>query len=255
MPRGDGGTFDGRQIANGGAINGSNGWGVSVSGAGYAMVDQATNSPYDEGHVSIIRPDGVTADEWYMYYTPGDPNRNSSVTNLRGDGLHTVAGPGTGTIHMQRASQVSQLGGLIRGADLANGVIPHALSVALPGSTLRSGWVWPAFGQDGDASSTYSGFVPMGSLLAIPPGTPMPAGLSPAGQMIWTALRNYGAYVVDRTGPSSVLIAEASAEAAVNPARADMAKIMIQVRMVTNASQANVGGPGNRLAPMAPVLP
>ena len=115
--------------------------------------------------------------------------------------------------------------------------------------------MWPAFGQDSDAASAYTGFVPMGALLAIPPGTPMPAGLSPAGQMIWTALRNYGAYVVDRTGPSSVLIAEASADGAVNPARADLAQIMSQVRMVTNDSAASVGGPGNRLAPTAPALP
>lgn len=251
-PRGDGATFDGRQVADGGAINTSNGWGVTVSGADQPLVDQDHSVPYQEGHVSIIRPDGVTADEWYMYYNPSDPYRNSSVTNLRGDGLHTNAAPGTGPIHQQRASEVSQLGGLIRSADLAQGVIPHALSVALPGSTLRMGYVWPAFGQDGDAASTYSGYVPMGALVAIPSWVPMPAGLSPAGRMIWTALRNYGAYVVDRTSPASVLIAEAAAEGAVGPARNDMAAIMSQVRMVTNNGPGSVGGPGNRLAPLAP---
>jgi hypothetical protein len=255
MPRGDGATFDGRQVANGGNINSANGWGVSVAGAGYPLVNQATaGNVYYEGHVSIIRADGVTADEWYQYYNLSNPNRNSSVTNLLGDGLHTNAGPGTGVIHQQRASQVSQLGGLIRLADLNRGVIPHALSVALPSSTLRLGWVWPAFGQDGDAASVYHGFVPMGSLLAIPSGVAMPSGLSPAGQMIWTALRDYGAYVVDRTGPSSVLVAEAAAQGAVGPAIADMSRIMSQVRMVTNNSQAGPGGPGNRLAPLAPPL-
>jgi len=139
MPRGDGATFDGRQVATGGAINAANGWGVSVAGAGYPLVDQAVGNVYYEGHVSVIRADGVTADEWYQYYNLSNPNRNSSVTDLRGDGIHTTAGPGTGPIHMQRASQVSQLGGLIRSADLAKGVIPHALSVALPNSTLRAG--------------------------------------------------------------------------------------------------------------------
>ena len=92
----------------------------------------------------------------------------------------------------------------------------------------------------------------MGSLLAIPAGVAMPAGLSPAGQMIWTALRNYGAYVVDRTSPSSVLVAEAAAQGAVSPAIGDLSRIMPQVRMVTNNSQAALGGPGNRLAPLAP---
>ena len=159
---------------NGGNINASNGWGVSVGGADQPFVDQAHTLAYHEGHVSLIRGDGVTADEWYQYYNIGNPNRNSSITNLRGDGLHTNAGPGTGPVHQQRASQVSQLGGLIRSADLALGVIPHALAVALPNSTLRSGWVWPAFGQDGDGASIYSGFVPMGALVAIPSDVPMP---------------------------------------------------------------------------------
>ena len=43
MPRGDGAAFDGRQVATGGNINSANGWGVSVAGAGYALVDQATS--------------------------------------------------------------------------------------------------------------------------------------------------------------------------------------------------------------------
>jgi hypothetical protein len=252
MPRGDGATFDGRQVAGGGAINASNGWGVSVGGADQPFVDQAHSLPYHEGHVSLIRADGVTADEWYQYYNYASPNRNSSITNLRGDGLHTNAGPGTGRVHQQRASQVSQLGGLIRSADLALGVIPHALAVALPNGALRSGWVWPAFGQDGDAPTAYHGFVPMGSLVAIPSWMPMPGGLSHAGQMIWTALRNYGAYVVDRTSPSSVLVAEAAAEGSIAPARRDMAAIMSQVRLVTNSGPGSPGGPGNRLAALAP---
>jgi len=252
MPRGDGATFDGRQVASGGNINASNGWGVTVGGADQPWVDQAHTLAYQEGHVSIVRADGVTAEEWYQYYNLGNPNRNSSITDLRGDGLRTNISPGTGSLHQQRASQVSQLGGLIRSADLATGFIPHALAVALPNGTLRSGWVWPATSQDGDAATAYTGFVPMGSLLAIPSGTPMPPGLSAAGQMIWTALRDYGAYVVDRTTPSSVLFAEAAAEGAVSPARRDLPAIMSQVRLVTNSGPGSVGGPGNRLAPLAP---
>ena len=252
MPRGDGASFDGRQVASGGNINTGNGWGVSVGGADQPLVDQAHNLPSHEGHVSLIRPDGVTADEWYQYYNLGNPNRNSSITNLRGDGLHTNAGPGTGPFHQQRASQVSQLGGLIRSADLGLGVIPHALAIALPNSALQSGFVWPAFNQDGDGASNYSGFVPMGGLLAIPASVPMPPGMTAAGQMIWTALRNYGGYVVDRTGPSSVLFAEAAAEGAIGAARRDLPAIMSQVRLVTNSGPGSVGGPGNRLAPLAP---
>jgi hypothetical protein len=133
-------------------------------------------------------------------------------------------------------------------------VIPHALALALPNRTLRSGYVWPAYGQDGDAANTYRGFVPMGSLVAIPSWVPMPSGLSPVGQMIWNALSHYGAYVVDRTTPSSVLAAEAATDAQVEAARQDMTAIMSQVRIVTNTGQFQVGGPGERLAPRAPPL-
>ena len=79
----------------------------------------------------------------------------------------------------------------------------------------------------------------------------MPAGMSAAGKMIWTAMRDYGAYVVDR-GATSPMVAEAAAASAVNPARGDLGKIWPQVRMVTNAGKASVGGPGKRLAPLAP---
>ena len=40
----------------------------------------------------------------------------------------------------------------------------------------------------------------MGSSSRSRPNASMPAGLSPAGQMIWRALRDYGAYVVDSQG-------------------------------------------------------
>jgi hypothetical protein len=117
---------------------------------------------------------------------------------------------------------------------------------------------------DGFAGSN-TGWVPYGSLLAIPSNVPMPSGMSAAGQMIWTALRNYGAYVVDCMGPVSGatnsltgLRAEAAAAGAVAPAQNDMAKIAAQLRRVTNNTTdrgaTNLGGPGTRLAPLAPPL-
>jgi hypothetical protein len=251
-PRGAGATFDPRQVVPGGEINSNNGFGVSVGNAGYALVDQINTNAYAESHYSIVNPDGVSAREWYQYQNVGKVNRNSSVTDLRGSGLNTRDNSLGGTsFRQQRASLVSQLGGLVRAHDLSQGVIRHALSIALPNGALKAGWVWPAFGQDGDARTAYAGFVPMGSYLGIPSNAPMPAGLSPVGQMIWTALRDYGAYVVDR-GATAPMVAEASAAAAVNPARADLSRIWSQLRVVTNADRDDVGGPGNRLAPVAP---
>ncbi|HZP27483.1 MAG TPA: hypothetical protein VFC99_00910 [Acidimicrobiia bacterium] len=253
LPLGDQATFDGRVITTAAEINSVNGFGVSVGSAGYALVDQSTANAYAESHYSFVNADGVTATEWYQYQFPSNPNRNNIVTDLRAGGIwgNGITNGPVGSVHQVRASRVSQLGGLIRSYDLSSGAIRHALSWALPNSALRAGWVWPAAGQDGDAATAYGGFVPMGALVAIPRGVPMPAGMSAAGQMIWQALQTYGAYVVDR-GASAPFYAEGAASAAVNPARADLPRIVSQLRLVTNASAANVGGPGNRLAPLAP---
>jgi hypothetical protein len=75
--------------------------------------------------------------------------------------------------------------------------------------------------------------------------------------MIWNALRDYGAYVASAKNDFNggcVMYAEAAADGAVNPARGDMARIFSQVRLVTNSGPGSVGGPGTRLAPLAPPL-
>ncbi|HZP30246.1 MAG TPA: hypothetical protein VFC99_14930, partial [Acidimicrobiia bacterium] len=254
-PRGADATFDARQIVGSGEINATNGYGVSVGNAGYPLVDQSLASQYAESHYSLVNPDAVTATEWYQYQNPANVNRNNIVTDLRQGGIFGSGisdGP-FGSVHQVRASKVSQLAGLLRAYDITQGAIRHALSIALPNRALKPGWVWPAAGQDGDASTAYGGFVPMGAFLAIPSDAPMPQGMSAVGQMIWTALRDYGAYVVDR-GATAPLFAEAAAGPAVEPARADLARIWPQLRMVTNADRSHVGGPGDRLAALAPAV-
>jgi hypothetical protein len=227
-------------------ISSANGYGVSVGGAGYGLVNQ----PGGEGHYSVYRGDGVTIDEYYGFNPGTGGSINHMVTDARGSGV------GVG---WDVATQTSQLGGLIRSWDLGQPAIPHALQMICAATVLDSQFTWPAKSVDGYAGSN-TGFAPYGALFAIPSYAPMPAGLSVAGQKIWTALRNYGAYCVDAQGPSnsgtanySSLRAEASADGAVAPARgADMARIGTQLRWVTNSSIFSVGGPGNRLAPRAP---
>jgi hypothetical protein len=228
MPLGSGAAFDGRLIIPGPFnISSGNGYGVCVGGAGYAL---NTSCDAGEGHYSLYRSDGVTVDEYYQYKAATGQFINHMVTDARGSGV----GVGWDT-----ATQLSQLGGTIRLSDLQSGVVTQARTPA---------------------------GVPYGALVAIPSNAVMPAGMSAAGQMIWTALRNYGAYVADCQGPVggstqnySSLRAEGSAAAAVAPATgADMAKIGAQLRWVTNNTTdrgaSNLGGPGTRLAPLAPPL-
>jgi hypothetical protein len=254
MPLGSGAAFDGRLIIPGPFnISSGNGYGVCVGGAGYAL---NTSCDAGEGHYSLYRSDGVTVDEYYQYKAATGQFINHMVTDARGSGV----GVGWDT-----ATQLSQLGGTIRLSDLQSGVIPHALQIIMAATVLGKTSVWPAMGVDGYAGSN-TGWVPYGALVAIPSNAVMPAGMSAAGQMIWTALRNYGAYVADCQGPVggstqnySSLRAEGSAAAAVAPATgADMAKIGAQLRWVTNNTTdrgaSNLGGPGTRLAPLAPPL-
>jgi hypothetical protein len=125
-----------------------------------------------------------------------------------------INGPGGGTLANNdgvRAANFSWMGGLITGADLAAGTIDHALVVSLPASMLMGGgysgyqggadagtpaWRAPATGWE----TWMTGPIQMGSRLGIPADTPMPAGLSPLGVMVFNSLQTYGAFVGDYTG-------------------------------------------------------
>ncbi|MFN8642939.1 MAG: hypothetical protein U0802_15280 [Candidatus Binatia bacterium] len=77
---------------------------------------------------------------------------------------------------------------LIRAGEIAGRRIPHALAAQLPRSLLRREAVWPAAAFDRDAG--YSGTLPMGALLAIPPDVDVDQlGLSANGRVIARAAR------------------------------------------------------------------
>ena len=75
----------------------------------------------------------------------------------------------------------------------------------MPNTVLKSGWVFPARSQDADGATAYTGQVPMGTLLALPASFDIASlPLSPEGLALAKALKNYGAYVVDRSGTASL---------------------------------------------------
>jgi hypothetical protein len=197
-----------------------------------------------DAHLAVISPDGTHANEFWALDLGA---RTAGVTipdDLKGSGV------GIGWV---RATGVSLLGGLIRSSETTN--IPHALAISLPYSLLGSGHVWPAISNDDGGAP---GTAPEGSLLAIPAGTPRPAGLSPLGNAIFDALSRYGAYVVDSTGGSdaTVLYTEPTmSSSAVDGALGDVAKILPTLRRITNSGPSSLGGPGSRLAASAPAVP
>ena len=233
-------------------MSADNGYGGCVGNAGFALSQSCTSG---EGHYSIYSGDGKSAVEYYQ----GANCSNSGCASYLNRMVTDVTGSGVG-VGWDSASQLSQLGGLIRQSDLNQGVIPHALAMAVSGVVLNTTYTWPALSAD-NGSSANTGFLPEGALVAIPPDVAMPAGLSATGQMIWKALQTYGAYARDRTeypGPGAANIAVVFGEANAGPAlnswaaTGEWARIGAQLRWVTNNGPDQIGGPGNRLAPLAP---
>lgn len=200
-------------------------------------------------HVTVIQPDGETAFDMYKL---------ERLSSTRWSAAYVVKSDltGSGIDAGSRASGLPAFAGLIRAHELDAANIPHAVAVAVPGTALRSGQVWPASRQDGDAATSYSGDLPMGSLVAIPGNVDLSSLplTSPEGRALARALQNYGAYVVDRSGMVSLYCELACDSDATTRMAADWRILHSYMRVVTNNSATNVGGGGTpRVAPLAPL--
>ena len=240
----------------------------------------ATPAKGSDRHLHVVQPDGRTIVEmWAVNKTAtGWTAGRIEVVDLHGNGL----GPDNGT----RAYGGSAIGGLIRRWEVdptdpnyTDGVIRHALAVALPSGMLKytggpsgydangngtaRGYVWPATEQDYDSPGSYYGAIPMGSLVAIPKSVNLDAlGLSPQTRAIARALQDYGGYVTDRSGGNTfALYAEPSVPAGwlstvTGPSwtTKELTAIRQQLAVVTNNGPTSVGGGGTRTVAPAPSL-
>ncbi len=172
-----------------------------------APVDLVAGTDVDHILVVIDRATGEYTEVWEAQVDPA----THTVTNRAGmpgwarGNLYT--GPGAGDLANNngvRAANFSWAAGLITGTDLHAQKIDHAVVVSLPAELLKGGgmsgsnaWRSPATAWD---AGGWGGRVQMGSRIGIPAGTPMPAGLSPIGRMIFDTLTRYGAFVGDYGG-------------------------------------------------------
>jgi len=106
------------------------------------------------------------------------------------------------------AAGASQLGGLLVKAETNDGSINHALQLVVDSKLVKAGPVGQAIASDGRSAT---GIVQEGQRLAIPRGTPMPAGLSVLGQKVFTAMQKYGAFVVDVAGGTTTIRVQSNA--------------------------------------------
>ena len=204
-----------------------------------------------------------------------------SGADLLGDGLQGFDG----------GSGMSALGGAIRFDEFVLGrVISHALQIDVdawanlyPG-TGPTCFVWPATKCDTYGPTGYGGTNPhlkMGALLALPPSVPIDSlGLeTPAGRILATAFKNFGAYVsndassatrersvnniVTELGPSGSVAAtptdpgqfqtmwgfpfETTGVNGTDGWSHDIAAIFAALAIVTNNSPTSIGGGGSPL--------
>jgi hypothetical protein len=152
----------------------------------------------------------------------------------------------------------SGMGGVLRAWELRAGRIRHALTFSLPYARLKHGPVWPSSREDYWGFRDYQGHVPIGTLIAIPPGLDVAAlGLSASGRALARALQDFGAYCDDSVGTDGI---EISAEGAseempqLADARRDFPVIHRYLRAVTNNTRVNPGGGGVPRAQAAPGL-
>ncbi len=202
-----------------------------------------------DSHLHVVDTDGVTAREFFALELTGTHEGEASYfveTDLRGSGT------GTGGT---RAYGGSALGGLIRTWEVEEGRIGHALALSLQGSQLLKGPVWPATDQDSTADETYTGTIPIGTLIAIPPSVNVDAMLlSPQALLVARALQEYGAYVVDQSTVVTFYAEPSVPLSDVEAIRDDLDRIRRELRLVVNSTEDTPGGGGRPIAPLASPL-
>ena len=214
----------------------------------------ACPSPDTDALMAVFQNDGRVLDTINTVVTSAGPILTSmaSYVDARGDG--------TGYSNGRRASMIPSFAGLIRKGEIKSGRIPHALAALASANLLKTEAVWPAFAFDRNAG--YSGTLPMGTLLAIPPLTDIRSlGLSPQGLTIARAAQDYGVYLVDRGGGGLQFLAELGdpdirweGTATTPPWWGDLEIIKNALQQVANNSAATPGGGGTPRAPLAPAF-
>lgn len=200
----------------------------------------AAPSPDSDGHLAIMQPDGLML-ECY-----------DAVVCANGDVICTMAsfsdpaGDGTGRGNGRTASLIPNYAGKIRKGEISSGRIPHALCCTASPTLLAAAAVNPAYAFD--TNDGYSGTLPMGTLLAIPPTVDIDAlGLSSRGRIIAAAAVEYGIYIIDRGGVGGIGFQAAldADDASYPEAATDATRIVRQLHAVT-APATIVSGPHNR---------
>ncbi|MDD5673483.1 MAG: fibronectin type III domain-containing protein [Chitinivibrionales bacterium] len=215
----------------------------------------AAPSADPDGHLAIYQPGGLVL-ECYGAVVCGNGDVVAGMA-----GFSDPLGDGTGYDNGRCASMLPNYAGKIRKGEITNGVIPHALSCNISRLLLKKAIQWPAFAFD--MNDNYSGILPMGCLLAIPPNVNINTlALSAQGKIVAKAAQDYGIYAVDRGGDGGLGIYIAlDAGDALDPAYSetqrayDAIAIVHALKWIANNGPDSIGGGGIPRAPLAQPLP
>jgi len=161
-----------------------------------------------------------------------------------------------------RAAGVSTLGGLIRKHEVNDGdtMYRHALAMSLTFNALSASpsYRFPVTSADGNAATTNSGNIPMGSLMMLPAGFDAQALRTPELRKVAETLKAYGAYVVDRNvGTPFYIYVENGADFNLHRngwnsvAASELDRLRLALRPLASAASWSDGN-GNGVDPAAP---
>lgn len=172
------------------------------------LPEGATPSISADGHMVVWQPDGSVLETFGTIILSDGTIvcQTYKITDgsLSGDGWQNGV----------TASMIPVHAGLITQADIDSGVIDHAVKIIVPAGLLDPSTVYPALSFDRGALTEdppYSGDLPMGALLALPPGFDLASlGLmSDLGRMIAQAALKHGFIITDRGGSGITVCLEA----------------------------------------------
>jgi hypothetical protein len=226
------------------------GWGYPGGTISVHMPAGANGAAGTDGELIVI--DGDVAYNFWQFKRTS----NTTATAASFGAENVVTGDGWGSKSPFLSAGItavgaSQLGGLLVKAETDDGSIDHALQLVVDAKLVMSGFTGQAIAGDGGSAS---GIVKEGQLLAITPNTPMPSGLSPLGQQVFTAMQKYGAYVVDVAGGVTNVRAQANAydNATMTALWHDMGKITPLLQAVSTQSAPGTGAPSTPTTPNTP---
>lgn len=237
-------------------------WDGTAGGAGLPVTLKLPALPNStSGDRTVIVFDIAGSGNVYEFYhfnwNSGSPKAgNVHIFSPKAVGHPTTANPARVGVS---ASGSSVLMGLVRGAELVNGVpIQHLIHCSMANQTtsthqmLSKTHVWPCFYIDGYCTkgSGCGGKIAYGQLYAIQPGTPVPSGLTELGRRIFNQLRDYGLRPIDGAGNNVHNRGDQVVTATQrNDWNASLSKLWPLLRPVLNdAESQNASGGGNPIA-------